>query len=111
MGLPPIPWHIRKQLLRELMRDVLPDEILARPKTALVADPISILLEREGRGDLASLKPALENYVAVDAVPRETSGSPGSIWVSMVPMSLGLWLTRSGNLAKHRAQSQFFASI
>jgi asparagine synthase (glutamine-hydrolysing) len=107
MGVPPIPWHIHKLLLRELMRDVLPDEILARRKTPLVAEPVSILLERDGRGDLASLKPALENYVAVDVVPHETGGSPDDLLASLTPMSLGLWLTRNGNQAKRGAESSF----
>ena len=104
MGLPPIPWRLGKQLLRALMRDVLPVEILARRKTLMVADPLAILLQREGWRDLAPLKPVLKDYVDVDAIPDETSGSGGSIFANLAPLSLGLWLKRSnGSQAKGAA--------
>jgi len=103
MGLPPIPWHVRKQLLRDLMQNVLPNEILARPKTPLAGNPILILLKREGWAGLAPLKPVLQNYVEVDAIPRETSRSPDTIFANLAPMSLGLWLkhTHSQTKAAH----------
>ena len=36
---PPIPWARRKRLIREAMRGSLPEEVLARDKAPLVADP------------------------------------------------------------------------
>jgi len=105
MGLPPLPWRLGKQLLRALMRDVLPFEILARRKTLMVADPVAILLQREGWRDLAPLKPVLKDYVEVDAIPGETNGSCGSIFASLAPLSLGLWLQRS-----NAAQSKLFST-
>ena len=110
MGLPPIPWYMGKQLLRDLMRDVLPVEILARPKTPLVAEPVVILLQREGWRDLAPLKPVLKDYVEVDAIPGETSGSSGSIFANLAPLSLGLWLKRShSSQAKGAAPSKLLS--
>jgi len=111
MGLPPIPWYMGKQLLRDHMRDVLPVEILARPKYPPVAElqPIVILSQREGWRDLAPLKPVLKDYVEVDAIPGETSGSLGSISANLVPLSLGLWLKRSNSSQASAAQSKLFS--
>src|SRR5262249_23166602 len=39
LSLPPVPWCVNKHILREAMKDKLPDAVVQRPKTPLAGDP------------------------------------------------------------------------
>jgi asparagine synthase (glutamine-hydrolysing) len=45
LRLPPIPWCMNKQLCRQAMNSLLPDEIVRRPKTPLLVDPFEKCVE------------------------------------------------------------------
>ncbi len=46
LRLPPVPWCTDKYLVRCAMSGLLPDEVLLRPKTPLVGDPLQVVLHR-----------------------------------------------------------------
>jgi asparagine synthase (glutamine-hydrolysing) len=46
LSVPPIPWARRKRLIREAMRDTLPEEVIDRDKAPLARDPEAILLRQ-----------------------------------------------------------------
>jgi len=48
LRVPPLPWFIRKEIVRQAMRDRLPDAIRLRPKTTLSGNPLWRLLEEMG---------------------------------------------------------------
>ena len=46
LRVPPLPWCMQKELLREATRGILPEEIRLRPKVPLQEDPLPLLMER-----------------------------------------------------------------
>lgn len=66
LNVPPIPWFESKLLLREAMRDNLPEAVRQRPKTTLRGHPHYILAQQRGvqawMRELLSI-PTLANYV------------------------------------------------
>jgi len=48
LRLPPVPWCVNKELSRRAMKDSLPDEVLVRPKTPLLEDPLDVCWKRDG---------------------------------------------------------------
>ena len=44
LALPPLPWFFEKHLLREVMRERLPETTRVRPKTAMPEDPVLAVL-------------------------------------------------------------------
>ncbi|HET6933116.1 MAG TPA: asparagine synthase-related protein, partial [Candidatus Acidoferrum sp.] len=48
LRLPPVPWCIDKELGRRAMKGELPEEVLARPKAPLLADPLEVCWQRQG---------------------------------------------------------------
>ena len=46
LRLPPVPWCTEKEILRQAMRERLPEAIRVRPKTPLSGDPMAIHLAR-----------------------------------------------------------------
>ena len=102
LALPPLPWCVRKHLLRVAMRGILPDEILQRPKTPLAGDPVLMQIS-QGQKPWHNLTnmPELEKYVNVETLLQEAGKKleVRSIWESLRPVSLGYWLQSSkGNV-------------
>lgn len=63
-ALPPIPWCQEKTLLREAMRGLLPDDLLARPKTALGgAHEVAVRAWRESGGPARPLAHPMDDLV------------------------------------------------
>ncbi len=95
LSIPPLPWCVDKELLRQAMRGILPQPVLRRPKTALAGDP---LLERVQRSDahwLDHLDPApeLARFVAPGKVPPPAQASDAQqAWFSLRLHSLNFWL-------------------
>lgn len=99
MRLPPTPWQFDKALLRRFGRDLLPSEILARPKTPFGVNPgwlaacrglepwiheLPNAVELEGYVDKAKLG---EIIGALDALPpAQYSGAV------IIPGGLAMWL-------------------
>ncbi|HEX5726606.1 MAG TPA: asparagine synthase-related protein, partial [Longimicrobiaceae bacterium] len=99
LSIPPAQWYNDKGLLRIAMRGRLPPEVVRRPKTPLVADPLLVRLRQDGPGWLGglALSAAVERFVVPARVPRPAGGSgpPGDehrLPEDLRPLSLSLWL-------------------
>jgi asparagine synthase (glutamine-hydrolysing) len=92
LSLPPVPWARRKLLLREAMRGRLPDEVLARTKTAAWGSTIAQPIRTHGLPAL-SRGGRLSAYVDVQALPL---GSPAESDLDRVVAihALDYWLER-----------------
>lgn len=92
---PPVPWLVEKELLKQAMRGVLPKPVIERPKTPLAVDPLQEEL-RLGNRDWTNKMTHLSEigaYVAPGrlGVPDENA-DPYVLWESLRPMSLNHWL-------------------
>jgi asparagine synthase (glutamine-hydrolysing) len=94
LRLPPIPWCMNKQLLRQAMSSLLPEDVRLRPKTPLRGDPL-LLHAQNG------WKPILENrycdrlamFVNCAVFSATSCSAPGlSLWNEIRPLALDLWL-------------------
>lgn len=99
MSVPPDPWFYKKYLLRELMREKLPPEIVERPKTALPGNALRFKLESPGSmaGLRAALQePQLEPFVNaatfLDSVENAKTLTSGNLKAIMRVASLAIWL-------------------
>jgi asparagine synthase (glutamine-hydrolysing) len=95
LSLPPFPWCVKKEILREAMRGVLPEEVRRRPKTTLRGHPIVLLLARpDGQWvDHFVAFPALSRYVVRDNIPAVCGmENPNAVWMNTRPLSLNIWL-------------------
>jgi asparagine synthase (glutamine-hydrolysing) len=97
LRVPPVPGCMEKQLLREAMRGVLPNEVVLRKKTPLLREPFEVYTNE--RGWKPALPVAMEklgtlrefvDWEKVSATLRNAAGS--SLWVDLRPISLHHWL-------------------
>ncbi|MBI2677671.1 MAG: asparagine synthetase B [Candidatus Koribacter versatilis] len=100
MGVPPVPWSLRKLLIREAMRGVLPEPVRRRPKAVMAADPLRKYLEAGRLDPVRSVPrhPALAHYVRSD---WELLPTPAGAWreayrVNLRAVVLNLWLHSQG---------------
>ena len=99
LELPPLPWFVNKALLRIAMRNILPEAVRVRPKTALVGNPLELNLLRAEKGLYEGFEPAtrLDRYVDVSLLPDSTRrAEPGQAWLVARPYSLNFWLRQMG---------------
>jgi asparagine synthase (glutamine-hydrolysing) len=105
LRVPPVPWCMEKELLRESMGVLLPDEIRSRPKAPLAGDPLLLQAERNG------WRPALTGgaceqlgmFVNWRMLAATSSPAPGlSLWADLRPIALNAWLKSVEN--KNRIQ-------
>ena len=95
LRVPPVPWCMQKELLREAMRGMLPEEIRTRPKTPLLGDPIQLLIESKKWKPIPPPEPAAElrKFVDCERLSATLVDAAGStLWVGLRPVSLGYWL-------------------
>jgi asparagine synthase (glutamine-hydrolysing) len=97
LSLPPWPWCVKKHILREAMRGLLPEPVRTRPKTSLAGRP---WIERLKLGDAERLdafvaSKSLKRYVDSCRIPpfREAANLD-DVWMNLRPHSLDLWLRR-----------------
>jgi len=91
----PVPWCMEKELLREAMRGILPEEIRSRPKTPLPVDLIDSFVENNKWSPFPLPEPAseLRTYVDWQKLGATLSTAVGSArWVALRPVSLSFWL-------------------
>ena len=97
LSIPPVPWCIKKELLRVAMRGVLPEPVRLRRKAPLAGDPVSELLRNRHAHwlhDFASA-PQLTHYVDRTAVrPVSSEDDSNRLWLNLRPFSLNSWLQR-----------------
>lgn len=101
LRVPPLPWFIRKEIVRQGMHDRLPDAIRLRPKTTLSGNPLWSLMDEKGREWIERVvtAPSLQQYVnaekymdAYDA--RHDLGAFQSPQLTR-PLSLAIWMHQS----------------
>jgi hypothetical protein len=86
---------MEKELLREAMRGILPEEIRSRPKTPLPVDLIASFVENNKWSPFPLPEPAseLRTYVDWQKLGATLSAAAGSArWVALRPVSLSFWL-------------------
>lgn len=95
LSLPPLPWCIRKEILRTAMQGALPLSVLRRPKSPLAGLPyVERLQMAETRwlDDIAA-EAKLYNSLNMGKLPRVWSRQdPLETWVNLRPLSLNFWL-------------------
>jgi asparagine synthase (glutamine-hydrolysing) len=95
LRVPPVPWCMEKELLREAMRGILPEEIRSRPKTPLLFEPIDSFVEKHRWSPLPLPEPPSEIRTYVDwqrlgATLETATGT--TLWAGLRPVSLSYWL-------------------
>src|SRR6266481_425786 len=95
LRVPPVPWCMEKELLREAMRGMLPEEVRARPKTPLIGDFIKHFIETKKWRPAPLPEPTAELREFVDWERLRTTletAAGSSLWVGLCPVSLSYWL-------------------
>lgn len=95
IALPALPWSSDKELLREAVRGVLPEEVRLRRKSPLAAAPLVALLQQPASAwvDRFEAVPLLARYVRRNSIPpvfKETDSWSAS--VNLRPLGLNYWL-------------------
>src|SRR5260370_35666824 len=68
--LPPVPWCMHKELLRQTMRGLLPERIRLRPKVPLLGDPLRIYAASGSWNRLGLSEPVAQTRVFGDGEQR-----------------------------------------
>lgn len=95
LRLPPVPWCVNKELVRQAMRGILPEAVVNRPKTPLLQDSLEECLKR---GEWVPLLPKetptrLERFVKWNEWCETFHGPKGSLnLIELRPLSLLFWL-------------------
>ena len=95
LRLPPVPWCIDKELTRRAMKPWLPVEILKRPKSPLLQDPLVAWQRRSGWRPQPEENPPklVHEFVNWKDWCATLENSKGSLsWGHLYPLSLSLWL-------------------
>jgi asparagine synthase (glutamine-hydrolysing) len=95
LRVPPVPWCMNKELLRDSMQGLLPEEVRLRPKTSLLGDPLLLHADKNGwksvLGEGACER--LRNFVNCIMHCATSSPARGSaLWASLRPVALDCWL-------------------
>jgi asparagine synthase (glutamine-hydrolysing) len=102
LRIPPVPWCMNKELLREAMRGKLPEEIRVRKKTPLQGDPLKLHASANG------WRPSLEDGACdrlrmfVNCKMLHTTSHPAlglMLWADLRPIALNYWLKSVENSA------------
>jgi asparagine synthase (glutamine-hydrolysing) len=96
LALPPAPWCTNKMLLREAMKQILPEEVRLRPKSPLAGDPIMARgLQQIDRTSVEGMLPAIAEYVQIDRLLQPIDSSKiWEYWRQTVPISFAFWCDR-----------------
>jgi len=95
LAVPAVPWCIGKELIRQAMRDRLPEPVRVRPKAPLAADPIALRQRSQRLSWIDGFKnaPQLEEYVDRSLLPAIADEKDSNeVWMNTRPFSLNLWL-------------------
>jgi len=94
LRVPPIPGCMEKQLLRETMQGMLPDEVVFRKKTPLLQEPFEVFTKERGwRPQVPQPTERLRELVDWDKLRATLQKDSGSfLWVDLRPISLYHWL-------------------
>lgn len=95
VGLPVLPWTMKKCIIRACGEGILPERVRLRPKTPLRGSPVFEHARRGAYTDWigeSGLSPQLAEYVDCGRVPSSVAGSASEFWVNLRPVSLNNWL-------------------
>lgn len=95
LRVPPVPWCMKKNLLREAMRGMLPEEVRTRPKTPLLGDLVQRFIDRKEWQPLPLPEPPREllEFVDWERLGTTLATAAGStLWVGLRAVSLAHWL-------------------
>jgi asparagine synthase (glutamine-hydrolysing) len=95
LRVPPVPWCMEKELLREAMRGLLPEAVRTRPKTPLLGDSIKYFIESQRWRPIPLPEPSadLRKFVDWERLGTTLAAASGStLWVGLRPVSLCYWL-------------------
>jgi asparagine synthase (glutamine-hydrolysing) len=107
LAIPPVPWCVKKHILRTTMQSRLPASVLNRHKTPLRADPALQMTRRASVRWLDSFEvsPQLRYFVNLDQRPSIADEQTSeSLWPSLRVFALNYWLSNSQLIA--RAESR-----
>jgi asparagine synthase (glutamine-hydrolysing) len=95
LRVPPVPWCMEKELLREATRGLLPEEIRLRPKTPVPVELLNSFVNTRQWSPFPLPEPPAELLTYVDwrklAATLQTA-SGAVLWAGLRPVSLGYWL-------------------
>jgi asparagine synthase (glutamine-hydrolysing) len=91
LSVPPLPWCRRKYLLRQAMKNMLPEEVLRRDKTALAETPLFQTVRRTGMPRMVPTG-ELFKYVDPSKVPGTMPSAAPEFWLNLRPLVLNHWL-------------------
>jgi asparagine synthase (glutamine-hydrolysing) len=94
LSIPPVPWCMKKYMLRLVMRGILPEPVRLRPKNTLGGDPIFELLRRDKTGWIDSFEPTgeLKRFVAKEKLPRMAGANVlEGLRIKRSPLNLNCW--------------------
>ena len=95
LSLPPLPWCVKKEIVRRAMRGVLPEPVRRRPKSPLTGWPEMELLRHPEARWVDRFVPARElgRFVDRSRVPSVCGeGDREARWRDLRPLSLSMWL-------------------
>jgi asparagine synthase (glutamine-hydrolysing) len=95
LGLPPMPWCVKKHILRESLKGVVPDAVHQRPKTPLGGNPGAALLASDDARWVDGFVPvpALARYVDRTRIPAAWRAPDAqAAWIDLRPLTLNFWL-------------------
>jgi asparagine synthase (glutamine-hydrolysing) len=95
LTLPPQPWCVKKRILREAMRGLLPEPVRLRPKTPIAGWPGAYGLRAAEARLVDDFKPhpGLDDFVNRRKIPRIWgAGDTVAAWTNLRPLSLNFWL-------------------
>jgi asparagine synthase (glutamine-hydrolysing) len=94
LRVPPVPWCMEKELLREAMQGLLPEEVRTRPKTPLRQEPFAAQAGRLKWSPLPLPRnhPVVDEFVDWKKLEATLQNVPGwQLWYELVPVSLHYW--------------------
>jgi asparagine synthase (glutamine-hydrolysing) len=96
VAFPPLALFTQKEITRRALRGVLPGELLRRPKTPLVGNPVTAWLARAESEWIDRFVPApeLARFVRRDRIPKLTGRdlSARDVELHLRPLALSIWL-------------------
>jgi asparagine synthase (glutamine-hydrolysing) len=101
LRLPPVPWCMHKELTRRSMRGLLPAEILQRPKTPLIQEPLQTCQQKTGWIPNPPKSPPkqLQEFVKWGPWLATLENAKGlSTWENLYPLAFACWLKAIENM-------------
>lgn len=109
LSIPAVPWCVNKHILREAMKDQLPEAVLNRRKTPLAGDPALQLVRHASVRWLDSFEvnPQLKRFVDLDLRrPLADEQTSDGLWASLRVFALNYWLTNSQPIDRRASDKQ-----